>query len=149
MPLFEDDEPSTWYEHFAKGFASMGVLGFLKVLVANPFSYFRFGGSGRGRNTARDRVEQVSWVIIVFGVGTFLAVSAKLETDEEALLTQNRRSTKVFAFGAVVHSKELANESWTSRMMMTTMRMSRPVSIAKVQRELNHLLSTPIVSYDL
>jgi hypothetical protein len=119
MPLFEDDEPSTWYEHFAKGFASMGVLGFLKVLVANPFSYFRFGGSGRGRNTGRDRVEQVSWIIIVFGVGTFLAVSANPGTDEEALLTQNRRSTKEFAFGVVAHSNELANESWTSRTTTT------------------------------
>lgn len=33
---YEGDEPSTWYEHFAKGFASMGVLGFLKVLLASP-----------------------------------------------------------------------------------------------------------------
>jgi hypothetical protein len=72
---YEDDEPTTWYEHFAKGFASMGVLGFLKVLLASPFSYFRLGGGGRGR-TGRDRVEQVSWIIIIVGVGTFLAVSS-------------------------------------------------------------------------
>lgn len=72
---YEDDEPSTWYEHFAKGFASMGVLGFLKVLIASPFSYFRIGGGGRTRNSGRDRVEQVSWIIIIIGVGTFLAVS--------------------------------------------------------------------------
>jgi hypothetical protein len=72
---FEDDEPSTWYEHFAKGFASMGVLGFLKVLLASPFSYFRFGGGGGRARTGRDRVEQVSWIIILVGVGTFLAVS--------------------------------------------------------------------------
>lgn len=69
----EDDEPYTWYEHFAKGFASMGVLGFLKVLVASPLSYFRIGG-GRARNTGRDRYEQVSWIIILIGVGTFLVV---------------------------------------------------------------------------
>lgn len=74
---YEDDEPSTWYEHFAKGIASMGVLGFLKVLLASPFSYFRIGGGGRGR-TGRDRVEQVSWIIIVIGVGTFLAVRISL-----------------------------------------------------------------------
>lgn len=71
-----DDEPSTWYEHFAKGFASMGVLGFLKVLIASPLSYFRIGG-GRGRNTGRDRYEQVSWIIILIGVGTFLAAVYK------------------------------------------------------------------------
>lgn len=70
---YEDDESATWYEHFAKGFASMGVLGFLKVLIASPLSYFRIGG-GRGRTTGRDRYEQVSWIIILIGVGTFLAV---------------------------------------------------------------------------
>ncbi|KAJ4369041.1 hypothetical protein N0V83_006123 [Neocucurbitaria cava] len=73
---YEDDEPSTWYEHFAKGFASMGVLGFLKVLLASPLSYFRLGG-GRGRTTGRDRYEQVSWIIILIGVGTFLAAVYK------------------------------------------------------------------------
>jgi hypothetical protein len=70
---YYEDESSTWYEHFAKGFASMGVLGFLKVLIASPLSYFRIGG-GRGRTTGRDRYEQVSWIIILIGVGTFLAV---------------------------------------------------------------------------
>jgi len=70
---YEVDERSSWSEHFAKGFASMGVLGFLKVLVASPLSYFRLGG-GRARNTGRDRYEQVSWIIILVGVGTFLMV---------------------------------------------------------------------------
>lgn len=73
---YEDNEPSSWYEHFAKGFASMGVLGFLKVLIASPLSYFRIGG-GRGRNTGRDRYESVSWIIIVIGVGTFLMAAWK------------------------------------------------------------------------
>jgi hypothetical protein len=82
---YDDDESTTWYEHFAKGFASMGVLGFLKVLVASPLSYFRMGGGGRGR-TGRDRVEQVSWIIIVIGVGTFLAVCPPLSLPMCALL---------------------------------------------------------------
>ncbi|KAH8627714.1 hypothetical protein IG631_17482 [Alternaria alternata] len=73
---YEDEESATWYEHFAKGFASMGVLGFLKVLIASPLSYFRIGG-GRGRTTGRDRYEQVSWIIILIGVGTFLAAIYK------------------------------------------------------------------------
>ncbi|KAF2130747.1 RING finger domain-containing protein [Dothidotthia symphoricarpi CBS 119687] len=74
---YYEDEPVTWGEHFAKGFASMGVLGFLKVLVASPFSYFRLGGGGgRGRN-GRDRYEQISWIIILVGVGTFLAAVYK------------------------------------------------------------------------
>ncbi|KAJ4297872.1 hypothetical protein N0V90_005771 [Kalmusia sp. IMI 367209] len=68
---YDDDEPVTWYEHFAKGFASMGVLGFLKALLASPLQLFRIRG-GRGRTTARDRYEQVSWIVILIGVGTFL-----------------------------------------------------------------------------
>ena len=108
----EDDEPSTWYEHFAKGFASMGVLGFLKVLVASPFSYFRIGGGGGRARTGRDRVEQVSWIIILIGVGTFLAVSRTLYQDPpfQAKLIQNRQFTKVFARGVVEPSNERANE---------------------------------------
>jgi hypothetical protein len=70
-----EEEPDSWAEHFAKGFAGMGVLGFLKVIVTSPLSYFRIGG-GRGRTTGRDRYEQVSWIIILIGVGTFLAVGA-------------------------------------------------------------------------
>ncbi|KAF2105331.1 hypothetical protein BDV96DRAFT_509583 [Lophiotrema nucula] len=69
---YDDEEPYTWYEHFAKGVASMGVLGFLKVILASPLSIFRIGG-GRGRATGRDRYEQVSWLIILIGVVTFLA----------------------------------------------------------------------------
>jgi len=69
-----EEETDSWTEHFAKGFAGMGVLGFLKVIVTSPLSYFRIGGGGRGRATGRDRYEQVSWIIILIGVGTFLAV---------------------------------------------------------------------------
>jgi hypothetical protein len=76
-----EDESSTWYEHFAKGFASMGVLGFLKVLIASPLAYFRIGG-GRGRTTGRDRYEQVNWIIIAVGVGTFLAVCTDYSLPE-------------------------------------------------------------------
>jgi hypothetical protein len=72
---FEDDEPAGWVEHFLKGFTGMGVIGFLKILLASPLRYFRFGGGTRGGgNTGRDRYEQVSWIIILIGVSTFLVV---------------------------------------------------------------------------
>ena len=72
---YEDEEPATWFEHFLKGFTGMGVIGFLKVLLASPLAYFRIGGGGgRGRATGRDRMEQVSWFIIMIGVFTFLLV---------------------------------------------------------------------------
>jgi hypothetical protein len=73
---YDFEETSTWSEHFAKGFAGMGVIGFLKVVLASPFAYFRIGGGRRrGRATGRDRVEQVGWLMIMIGVFTFLGVS--------------------------------------------------------------------------
>lgn len=117
---YEDDELSaTWYEHFAKGFASMGVLGFLKVLLASPFSYFRLGGGGRAR-TGRDRVEQVSWIIIVVGVGTFLVVCVRVPRKTRSNTNELRLCTKVFVLGVVELSNELAKESWTSETTTMT-----------------------------
>lgn len=117
-----DDEPSSWYEHFAKGFASMGVLGFLKVLIASPFSYFRFGGGGRRATTGRDRVEQVSWIIIAVGVATFLAVCLHHTLlPSHSLLTAHRLCTKECVPGVVERSNAPVNESWTFIMMMTMM----------------------------
>lgn len=117
---FEDDEPFTWYEHFAKGFASMGVLGFLKVLVASPLSYFRIGG-GRGRTAGRDRYEQVSWIIILIGVGTFLAVCNRpFPMRTAGSLNNHRRCTKAFGSGAAERLRKQASESWMSKATMTT-----------------------------
>ena len=128
---YEDDEPATWSEHFAKGFASMGVLGFLKVLVASPFSYFRLGGGGgRGRN-GRDRYEQISWIIILIGVGTFLMVSTcltRIICYEN--IKCNRLFTKVFAPGVAARSKELVNELWTFKVMTTMMKTKCPSALS-------------------
>jgi hypothetical protein len=123
--VYPDDERSTWYEHFAKGLASMGVLGFLKVLVASPLQFFRFGGGGRGRNTARDRYEQVSWIIILIGVGTFLVVRIRVPSTTRFILNCTRLCTKAFAHGAAGLSKEPERESWTSKVTMMMTRLSR------------------------
>lgn len=118
---YDDEDPVTWTEHFAKGLASMGVLGFLKALLASPLQFFRIGG-GRGRNTARDRYEQVSWIIIVIGVGTFLLVCVAIPAlGYLGLLTYQRPSTKGCEHGVAVHSKRQAKESWTYKVTMMTM----------------------------
>jgi hypothetical protein len=118
---YPDDDRSSWYEHFAKGFASMGVLGFLKVLVASPLSYFRMGG-GRGRNTGRDRYEQVSWIIILIGT----APCARLPCGTNI----SRPPTKESEHGAAVRSKGLESESWTYKVRTT---MTRTSNIASAQ----------------
>ena len=63
---------SQWSQHFAKGFISMGLVGFLKTLFLNPFQWvnFRLGGSftsTRG-TTGRDRAVNLSWIAIIIGV---------------------------------------------------------------------------------
>jgi len=76
---FEDDEGS-WVEHFIKGLASLGLLGFVKVFFAmSPWHWWNLRqtgiiGGGRARGgTGRDRMENISWTVVIIGVVTFLA----------------------------------------------------------------------------
>ena len=77
---FEDEEGS-WIEHFVKGLASLGLLGFVKVFFAlGPFQWFNIRYNGilgghRRRGGGRDRLEDISWTVVIIGVVTFLAVS--------------------------------------------------------------------------
>ena len=71
-----EDEAYTWLEHFMKGLASLGVLGFVQyMLTLSPWHWFRwnFRSNGRG-NTGRDRMQNISWVVIMIGVMVFLWV---------------------------------------------------------------------------
>lgn len=77
--LLGEDIPVTWTEHFAKGLASLGLLGFAKfMLTLSPFQFFRFGGSGLSGNrgglggSGRDRMRDISWIAVAVGVATFL-----------------------------------------------------------------------------
>jgi len=78
--LIFDEEPVTWAEHFVKGAASLGLLGFAKfVLTLNPLNWWNMRGAGgmmgsRGAagGTGRDRLAQISWITIVIGIITFL-----------------------------------------------------------------------------
>lgn len=77
--LFEDEAPS-WTEHFIKGLASLGLLGFAKFLLTlNPFSWWNLrhsglmGSSRAGLGgTGRERLNQISWAAVVVGILMFL-----------------------------------------------------------------------------
>ena len=80
-PIFRDDNVPTWTEHFVKGLASLGLLGFVKVLVTlSPWNWINvrgtgvIGGTGRSSNTGRDRLANISWLVVLIGVCTFLWV---------------------------------------------------------------------------
>lgn len=70
---------ATWIEHFLKGFASLGVLSIVKAFLAiSPWRWWHLRGSGLinsgGRNTGRNRVASINWLVVLFGVITFLLV---------------------------------------------------------------------------
>ena len=80
-PILTDDDVPTWAEHFIKGLAATGLLGFVKVLFAlGPWQYWNIrssgimGGGHRSGNTGRDRMASISWIVVVIGVVTFLLV---------------------------------------------------------------------------
>jgi hypothetical protein len=80
---FVDDEDDGWVDHFLKGFVSMGVLGFLKTLVGmSPFYWFRIGGGDR-RRRGRQRMENMSWIMILVGILTFVTVRHVHPTHED------------------------------------------------------------------
>jgi len=73
-----EDEDDSWVEHFIKGLASLGLLGFVKVFFAlGPWQWFnlRNGGllGGHRRGGGRDRLENISWTVVIIGIVTFLA----------------------------------------------------------------------------
>lgn len=80
--LVYDGEATSWGEHFIKGLASLGLLGFAKFLLTlSPWHWFNMrgtgvyvGGSGGrgGAATGRDRLTQLSWITIIVGIATFL-----------------------------------------------------------------------------
>ena len=79
-PIFTDDDVPTWTEHFIKGLASLGLLGFVKVLFAlSPWHWYNFRSTGiirggQSGSSGRDRLANISWIVVIIGVGTFLWV---------------------------------------------------------------------------
>ena len=72
-------EESSWLQHFYKGLASLGVLSFAReIFMANPWRWYNLRNSGLAHGTTRpgatgqERVANISWVVLVIGVMTFL-----------------------------------------------------------------------------
>ncbi|KAL3457383.1 hypothetical protein BJX64DRAFT_268902 [Aspergillus heterothallicus] len=71
-----DSGPASWFEHFLKGMASLGLLSFIQVIYGlSPWHWFNVRSTTivRGRsNTGRSRASSLSWFVIVLGIGSFL-----------------------------------------------------------------------------
>lgn len=75
---------TTWTEHLLKGLASLGLLGFIKVILAmSPWQWWNLRSSGllarsgRATGSGRERLASISWIVVLVGVGTFVWVSAE------------------------------------------------------------------------
>lgn len=86
--LWEEDTPphlenlhnSPWMIHFIKGMASVGLLGFVRVLIFSPFPLWNMRGTGvlrggRRGGTGRDRLDGIYVTLIVTGLFTLMIVS--------------------------------------------------------------------------
>lgn len=72
-----NDNVQGWGLHFLKGLVSMGLMGFLKTALLNPFQWWNLRGTGwisaRSSGTAttgRDRAASISWIAIVIGISS-------------------------------------------------------------------------------
>lgn len=125
--VLEEDEEWTWFEHLLKGFASLGLLGFVKAaFVMSPWDWFNVrwavggGGRARRRGTGRERLEDISVTMIMIGVATFLYVSSPLPSGHTRLAdTSHRQLGKESGPGAAVPLKKLVNV-WLTYMEKTT-----------------------------
>jgi hypothetical protein len=71
-PIILDDD-GTWVGHFTKGFASLGLASFFKVLAASPIQFwYRGGATGRRAGNRRDQLSNTTWLLIMIGAVTFV-----------------------------------------------------------------------------
>ena len=142
----ELEEERGWFEHFLKGFMSLGVLGFTKMLWGlSPFNWLNLRGGGlfgggrvRVGNAGRDRATSISWVVLIIGICTFLYVSTQsvysLSTRRHNLLTGTRRCGKLFVRYLGASWRKLANVLWTYPLLL-----ERPI-MGMIDHEFERLL---------
>ncbi|KEY72719.1 hypothetical protein S7711_02507 [Stachybotrys chartarum IBT 7711] len=87
-------ESSSWQDHFLKGFFSLGLLGFLKSMLAmSPWQWFNIrtnGGLGSRRGgTGRARVDNINILYVLIGVVTFLVGTWKVVNAVSSRVLKN------------------------------------------------------------
>lgn len=85
---------ASWVFHFFKGFFSLGVIGFVKTMLASPFFFFSTGGRRR-RGNGRDRYNDMSLVLVLIGAATFIFATWKFVQRFTKRLLDNMKETVV------------------------------------------------------
>lgn len=125
--VYYEDESSSWLEHFIKGFAGLGLLSFLKVVLTSPWQWFNLrhsgivGGTARGGTTGRDRMANISWLVVLIGVGTFLFVGDLRIPQIHVTDLLPRLCGRACVLGAAVLWRKQVSGLWTCRGMTATM----------------------------
>lgn len=81
--LLEIYNEAPWTIHFLKGMASVGLLGFVKLLLLSPWGAWNLRQSGLlrysgQRGTGRDRASGITFALVLSGLFTIIAVSGEL-----------------------------------------------------------------------
>lgn len=68
------EPPTTWSEHFVKGFFSLGLVGIFKSMLAvSPWHWWNLRNmTGRRQEGGRARVENISLLFVIIGAFTAL-----------------------------------------------------------------------------
>jgi hypothetical protein len=76
-PLAVNDRPFSLNAHLAKGFVTLGLVGFVKTVIASPIYWVRWGLGGLGGRRRRGRrdIDDLNWYYIGMGLLTLVAVS--------------------------------------------------------------------------
>lgn len=112
----ELDENKPWLEHLLKGVTALGFVSFFRAIFAFSPLHWNMRGSGvitGGRNTGRNRVSSLSWLVILIGIGSFLWVCWDDASTRPNTNMLSRVSTKVSGLGVDEPSNERVKESWT------------------------------------
>ena len=100
------DEPSSWTEHWLKGFFSLGLVGIVQSFFSNPWTWYSFrvyggtgGGGGRRRGgTGRSRYENMNLLFVLLGAFTFMMATWRFVKAISARVLQ-RVSERVLDVG--------------------------------------------------
>jgi len=129
-----DEEDGGWPEHFLKGLASLGLLGMVKAFfMMPPWQWWNirhsgvFGGSNRGRRagTGRDRLENISWTIVLVGVVTFMIVSGLCNIFVRYKSDRYRLHGDLFVIGVEEPWRKQASELLMFKEKMMILKKSR------------------------
>lgn len=64
------EEPDGWTAHFLRGLASLGIIGFVKVIyLLGPGTWWNVRTVGRW--SGRDRAARLGWIVVAIGVLNF------------------------------------------------------------------------------